>query len=147
MITWSNYLTCFQLIEISNNGILGFKKVLINCQKRTDGFWQLIMAVDQNFNNVILSYFKILINWKVSKNSIKWSNMYKFIIKTFDQLKKHNFDQVNFGQTTPCHRSLLHGLRISSNLSFLATQKNVMYKISYLKLTNCSAFTTTTVQS
>jgi hypothetical protein len=25
-----------------------------------------------------------------------------FIIKTFDQVKKHNFDQVNFGQTTPC---------------------------------------------
>jgi hypothetical protein len=23
--------------------------------------------------------------------------------ETFDQLKKHNFDQVNFGQTTPCH--------------------------------------------
>ncbi len=29
--------------------------------------------------------------------------MFKFIIKTFDQLKKDNFDQVNFGQTTPCH--------------------------------------------
>jgi hypothetical protein len=28
-----------------------------------------------------------------------------FIIKTFDQVKKHNFDQVNFGQTTPCHIS------------------------------------------
>jgi hypothetical protein len=26
-----------------------------------------------------------------------------FIIKTFDQVKKHNFNQVNFGQTTPCH--------------------------------------------
>ena len=25
-----------------------------------------------------------------------------FIIKTFDQLKNDNFDQVNFGQTTPC---------------------------------------------
>jgi hypothetical protein len=32
----------WQLIESSNNGILGFKKVLINCQKRTGGFWQLI---------------------------------------------------------------------------------------------------------
>ncbi len=28
--------------------------------------------------------------------------MFKFIIKTFDQLKKHNFDQLNFGQTIPC---------------------------------------------
>ncbi len=26
-----------------------------------------------------------------------------FNIKTFDQLKNDNFDQVNFGQTTPCH--------------------------------------------
>jgi hypothetical protein len=30
------------LIESSNNGIFGFKKDSINCQKRTDGFWQLI---------------------------------------------------------------------------------------------------------
>ncbi len=27
-----------------------------------------------------------------------WSTDYE----SFDQLKKHNFDQVNFGQTTPC---------------------------------------------
>jgi hypothetical protein len=26
----------------------------------------------------------------------------KILIKTFDQVKKHNFDQVNFGQPTPC---------------------------------------------
>jgi hypothetical protein len=30
--------------------------------------------------------------------------MDKFIIKTFDQLKNDNFDQVNFGQTIPCLR-------------------------------------------
>jgi hypothetical protein len=30
--------------------------------------------------------------------------MYKFIIKTFDQLKNDNFDQLIFGQTTPCHK-------------------------------------------
>ena len=29
---------------------------------------------------------------------MKWLNLYKFIIKSFDQLKKHNFDQLNFGQ-------------------------------------------------
>ncbi len=29
-----------------------------------------------------------------------WSTDYE----TFDQLKKHNFDQVNFGQTTPVKR-------------------------------------------
>jgi hypothetical protein len=31
-----------------------------------------------------------------------WSSD-KILIKTFDQVKKHNFDQVNFGQPTPCH--------------------------------------------
>jgi hypothetical protein len=31
-----------------------------------------------------------------------------FIIKTFDQLKKHNFDQVNFGQTTPCQKNIIN---------------------------------------
>jgi hypothetical protein len=30
------------LIESSNNGTLGFKKDSINCQKRTDGIYQLI---------------------------------------------------------------------------------------------------------
>jgi hypothetical protein len=29
--------------------------------------------------------------------------MFKFIIKTFDQLKNDNLDQVNSGQTIPCH--------------------------------------------
>ena len=28
--------------------------------------------------------------------------MYEFIIKTFDQLKNDNFDQLIFGQTAPC---------------------------------------------
>jgi hypothetical protein len=31
--------------------------------------------------------------------------MYKFIIKTFNQLKNDNFDQLIFGQTTPCPSS------------------------------------------
>jgi hypothetical protein len=31
--------------------------------------------------------------------------MYKFMIKTFDQLKNDNFDQLIFGQTTPCQRN------------------------------------------
>jgi hypothetical protein len=26
--------------------------------------------------------------------------------ENFDQLKKHNFDQVNFGQTTSCRKSV-----------------------------------------
>ncbi len=29
--------------------------------------------------------------------------MFKFIIKTFDQVKNDNFDQVKFDQPTPCH--------------------------------------------
>ncbi len=28
--------------------------------------------------------------------------------ESFDQLKKHNFDQVNFGQTTPCQLQYVH---------------------------------------
>ncbi len=32
----------FQLIESINNVILSYFKLLINCQKRTYGFWQLI---------------------------------------------------------------------------------------------------------
>ncbi len=35
--------------------------------------------------------------------------MFKFIIKTFDQLKKYNFDQVKFGLTTPCQWNKLNG--------------------------------------
>ncbi len=35
--------------------------------------------------------------------------------ETFDQLKKHNFDQVNFGQTTPCH------FIIKKNIFYLIT--------------------------
>jgi hypothetical protein len=42
-----------------------------------------------------------------------------FIIKTFDQVKKHNFDQVNFGQTTPC-QEFNQGFNIKINIS---TQK------------------------
>ncbi len=44
-----------------------------------------ILAVDRIFRS--------------SENSKKiWSTDYE----SFDQLKKDNFDQVNFGQTTPC---------------------------------------------
>jgi len=43
------------------------------------------LAVDQIF-------------WSSEKSKKIWSTDYE----TFDQLKKHNFDQVNFGQTTPC---------------------------------------------
>jgi hypothetical protein len=31
---------------------------------------------------------------------------YKLIIKNFDQVKKHNFDQVNFGQVIISHTRL-----------------------------------------
>ena len=36
--------------------------------------------------------------WSSEKSKKIWSTDYE----TFDQLKKHNFDQVNYGQTTPC---------------------------------------------
>ncbi len=56
-------------------------KFLINCQNLQVIFWQLIEFFDQ-----VKSLKKI------------WSTDYE----NFDQLIKHNFDQVNFGQTTPC---------------------------------------------
>ncbi len=36
--------------------------------------------------------------WSSEKSKKIWSTDYE----NFDQLIKHNFDQVNFGQTTPC---------------------------------------------
>ncbi len=36
--------------------------------------------------------------WSTEKCQKIWLTDYE----NFDQLKKHNFDQVNFGQTTPC---------------------------------------------
>ena len=44
-----------------------------------------ILAVDQIFRST-------------EKSQKIWSTDYE----NFDQLKKDNFDQVNFGQTTPC---------------------------------------------
>jgi hypothetical protein len=38
----------------------------------------------------------------VSKNSIKW-------LTNFDQVKKHNFDQVKFDQVTPCQEIVKFG--------------------------------------
>ena len=36
-----------------------------------------------------------------------------FIIKTFNQVKKHNFDQVNFGQVIISHKKLLMVTKIT----------------------------------
>jgi hypothetical protein len=47
--------------------------------------------------------------------------MLKFIIKTFDQLKKDNFDQVNFGQTTPC--PLMQPIKLKLKLKRIQTKK------------------------
>ncbi len=44
-----------------------------------------ILAVDQIF-------------WSTEMSQKNWSTDYE----NFNQLKKDNFDQVNFGQTTPC---------------------------------------------
>jgi len=55
-------------------------KLSIKCQKRTDG----IFSLDPIF-----------------QSSEKSKKIQSFDYETFDQLKKHNFDQVNFGQTTP----------------------------------------------
>jgi hypothetical protein len=42
-------IVIFQLIEISNNGILGFKKDLINCQNPSVLFSQLIKTFLMSF--------------------------------------------------------------------------------------------------
>jgi hypothetical protein len=54
----TKFFETFQLIRSSNNGILSFKKISINCQNPSVLFCQLI----KTFINVILSYFKIAIN-------------------------------------------------------------------------------------
>ncbi len=85
LVSWSNYLTCFQLIDSSNNGILGFKKDSINCQNPSVLFCQLIKI----FIDVILSYFKISINCQ-NPSVLFWQ-----LIKFFDQLKSvQNFSQL-----------------------------------------------------
>jgi len=58
ILSFDQIFETFQLIESFNNGILGFKKVLINCQNPFVLFWQLI----ESFINVILSYLQLLIN-------------------------------------------------------------------------------------
>ncbi len=74
-------------------------KVLINWQKRTDAFWQLI----EIFLKLKIPLLELLINWKVSKNFGQVIKYETFIIKTFDQLKNDNFDQLNFGQVIISH--------------------------------------------
>ncbi len=51
-VSWSNYFTCFQLIESFINVILSYFKLLINCQKRTYWFWHLI----ESSNNGVLGF-------------------------------------------------------------------------------------------
>ena len=59
-----NHLTEFHLTESVdrnfNNVILSYFKLLIKCQKRTDGFWQLI----KSSNNGILGFLKF---WSSAK--------------------------------------------------------------------------------
>jgi hypothetical protein len=74
----SYFLALDQKFKITQNDII---KILINCQKITCKFWQLIKFFDQ-----VKSLKKI--------RSTDYEN--------FNQLKKHNFNQVNFGQMTPC---------------------------------------------
>jgi hypothetical protein len=88
-------------------------------------FWQLI----KTFLKPKIPLLKLSINWKVSKNLIKWSNMYKFIIKTFNQLKNDNFDQLIFGQTTPC--PWLSSLKM---FSFLIKKSNLFIYLVTLNI-------------
>ncbi len=49
--------------------------------------------------------------------------MFKFIIKTFDQVKNDNFDQVKFDQPTPCLTGAWGGLIIWVNNLFYFNHK------------------------
>ncbi len=64
-IFWSNALK-----------LVSWLKNSINCQKITCKFWQLI----KTFNNVIFSYFKILINCQKEPTDFgSWSKLFKLI--------------------------------------------------------------------
>jgi hypothetical protein len=76
-------------MESSNNGILGFKKVLINCQNPSVLYWQLIKILLMSFLVILKfwstakirqfffgSWSNFLINWKLSKNLVNW--LWKF---------------------------------------------------------------------
>ena len=72
------------------------------------------MAVDRKFLNefklieLVLILSQQYIRSTAKKEPMDFGSWSKVLImvstdyETFDQLKKHNFDQVNFGQTTPC---------------------------------------------
>ena len=68
--------------------------------------------------------------------------MYKFIIKTFDQLKKDNFDQVKFDQVIippddshlkPQSYNIYKG-RLGLNMIFFTAKKNIKSKTTTIAL-------------
>ncbi len=56
------------------------------------------MAVNQKFKITQNDINKTFDQLKTLKKFDQVMKYYKLIIKNFDQVKKHNFDQVNFGQ-------------------------------------------------
>ncbi len=63
----SYFLALDQKFKITQNDII---KIFIKCRNPSVLFWQLI----KSFNNVILSYFKLLINWK---DQVKFNQLIK----------------------------------------------------------------------
>ena len=61
-------------------------------------FWDL-----KTFDQLPKSVGSFLAVDRIFQSTEKSQKIRSTDYETFDQLKKHNFDQVNFGQTTPCH--------------------------------------------
>jgi hypothetical protein len=60
-------------------------------------FWAL-----KTFDQLPKSVGSFLAVDRIFRSTEKSQKIWSTDYETFDQLKKHNFNQVNFGQTTPC---------------------------------------------
>jgi len=61
-------------------------------------FWLL-----KSFDQLPKSVSSFLAVDQIFRSTEKCQKFRSTDYENFDQLIKHNFDQVNFGQTTPCH--------------------------------------------
>ena len=87
-----------------------------------------------------MTLIKVSINWfgQVirSSDSVKWFGQVirssdKILIKTFDQLKNDNFDQLNFGQVIISHAylSIFSNFNELYNILYIQLKKNIEKKV------------------
>jgi hypothetical protein len=106
-------------------------------------FW-LLKSFDQLPKSVISFLAVDQIFWSTEKCQKFWSTDYE----NFDQLIKHNFDQVNFGQTTPCLKNNIASLIIGGGsfekISVQALNKTKIHSeedyLHYLQQLSCICF-------